>query len=191
MAAWLDLTHDVRGWSLLDTGRMDDIVQSMSHPATQYPSICSFLGNTSRLSALRALFPQNNVTRRGPASLVQLHLSTTTARSEHPVWFTETSFAHPSTLDGPFMNPSANRPRHCPVQQNQWETSINIKDHILIRLVFPWTHVACFFVDGESKLNTVAHWLKASQGGIHTSPSDITSRMRVILNLTSPTATYH
>ncbi|KAF9890703.1 hypothetical protein FE257_005569 [Aspergillus nanangensis] len=191
MAAWLDLTHDATGWSLGDTGRMDDIVQSMTHPATQYPSVCSFLGNASRLSALRALFPQNNVTRRGPAGLVRLHLSTTTASTEHPVWFAEASFAHPPTLDGPFMTPSANRPRQYPVQQGQWETAIDIRDHILTRLVFPWTHVACFFVDGESELNTVSRWLEASQGGIHASPSDTPSRMRVILILTSPTATYN
>ena len=35
MAAWLDLVSDTTGWSLVDTGRMDEIVQGMSHPTTQ------------------------------------------------------------------------------------------------------------------------------------------------------------
>ncbi|KAL2836064.1 hypothetical protein BJX68DRAFT_274726 [Aspergillus pseudodeflectus] len=98
MAAWLDLVHNSTGWALVDTGRMDQIVQDMSHPTTQYPSLAYFLGNGNRVSALRSLFPQNNITRRGPAGLVRLYLSTTTASTEHPVWFVESGF-HDSTAN--------------------------------------------------------------------------------------------
>jgi len=80
MAAWLDLVHDSTGWALVDTGRMDQIVQDMSHPATQYPSLVYFLGNRNRVPALRSLFPQNNITRRGPAGLARLHLSASLGR---------------------------------------------------------------------------------------------------------------
>jgi hypothetical protein len=69
-AVWLDLVHESTGWALVDTGRMDQIVQDMSHPTTQYPSLVYFLGNANRVPALRSLFPQNNITRRGPAGLV-------------------------------------------------------------------------------------------------------------------------
>ncbi|KAH8430135.1 uncharacterized protein LDX57_007805 [Aspergillus melleus] len=192
MAAWLGLSHDdAAGWSLIDTGRMDDIVQDMSHPATQYPSVLSFLGNDSRVTALRALFPQNNVTRRGPAGLVRLHLSTTTANTEHPVWFTESSFARPPTVDGSSIAPSADRSRRYPVRQDRLETPCDIKDHLLTRLVFPWTHVACFFVDGENELKTVTSWLAATHEGVHASPSDKPGPVRIILILTEPTATYN
>ncbi|KAH8430231.1 uncharacterized protein LDX57_007900 [Aspergillus melleus] len=192
MAAWLDLTHDdAAGWSLVDTGRVDDIVQDMSHPATQYPSVLSFLGNDSRVAALRALFPQNNVTRRGPAGLVRLHLSTTTANTEHPVWFTESSFTRPPTIDGSTIAPSADRSRRYPVRQGRFETPCDIKDHLLTRLVFPWTHVACFFADGENELKALTSWLAATHGDIHASPSDTPSLVRVILILTDPTAIYN
>lgn len=77
-------------------GRMDQIVQDMSHPTTQYPSLVYFLGNGNRVPALRSLFPQNNITRRGPAGLARLHLSTTTTSTEHPIWIAESGF-HDST----------------------------------------------------------------------------------------------
>lgn len=72
MAAWLDISHDSSGWSLVDTGRFDALVQSMSHPDTQFPALICFAGNGNRVKALRALFPHNNITRRGPAALARL-----------------------------------------------------------------------------------------------------------------------
>ena len=78
MAAWLDLVSDATGWSLVDTGRLEEVVQDMNHPESQFPSFIYFAGNGNRIKALRALFPRNNVTRKGPAGLVRLHLSTTT-----------------------------------------------------------------------------------------------------------------
>jgi hypothetical protein len=63
MAAWLDLAHNATGWSLVNTGWMDEIVQGIAHPTTQYPSFLSFLGNSNRMVALRSLFPHNNVRR--------------------------------------------------------------------------------------------------------------------------------
>ncbi|SPB50619.1 Ankyrin repeats (3 copies) family protein [Aspergillus niger] len=87
--AWLDLTQGATGWSLVDTGRMNEIVQDMSHPATQYSSLISFVGNYNRMLALRSLFPHNNVLRRSSAGVIRLHLSIITAHNEYPIWFAE------------------------------------------------------------------------------------------------------
>ncbi|KAH2978233.1 hypothetical protein KXW58_004936 [Aspergillus fumigatus] len=91
MAVWLGLAHDTTGPSLVDTGRMDGIVQGMAHPTTQYPSLLPFLGNDNRMEALRSLFPHNNVRRRASAGLIRLHLCTTTSHTEYPVLFAEAS----------------------------------------------------------------------------------------------------
>ncbi|KAH8430168.1 uncharacterized protein LDX57_007838 [Aspergillus melleus] len=171
MAAWLDLSgDDAAGWSLVDTGRMDDIVQSMSHPATQYPSVLSFLGNDSRVAALRALFPQNNVTRRGPAGLVRLHLSTTTANTEHPVCAIRRSF---STV------PSSARPIRNAVRHQR-----------------PPPHETGVSVDARSvflcgRRERAEGWLAETHGDNHASPADTPSLVRVILILTDPTAIYN
>lgn len=105
MAAWLDLTHDSAGWSVVDTGRMDEIMQGMSHPTMQYLSLICFLGNGNQVPVLRSLFPHNNVTHRGPAGLTRLHLSTKTASTEHPVLFTDCSFSNPLVLSKCCRNP--------------------------------------------------------------------------------------
>lgn len=85
MAFWLDLAHDTMGGFLVDTGRMDEIVQGLAYPTTQYPSLLSFLGNDNRMAALRSLFLHNNVRRRGSAGLIRLHLCTTTLHIEYPI----------------------------------------------------------------------------------------------------------
>jgi hypothetical protein len=63
MAIWLDLAPNTTGWSLVDTGRMDEIMQGMAHLATQYPSLVSFLGNGNHMAVLHSLFPYNNIRR--------------------------------------------------------------------------------------------------------------------------------
>lgn len=48
-----------------------------------------------------------------------------------------------------------------------------------------------FLYGWRNELKTVTRWLDAYQRGIHASPLNIPSRIRVILILTSPTATYN
>jgi hypothetical protein len=192
MAAWLDLVHNSTGWALVDTGRMDQIVQDMSHPTTQYPSLAYFLGNGNRVSALRSLFPQNNITRRGPAGLVRLHLSTTTASTEHPVWFAESGF-HDSTanhVDGRLV--SASHHRHYPLPPMTGGLAMDLKHHVWRRGLFPWMSVLCLFVDGSAELQAAHELLDRSPTEIHAGRHSTSSTgMRVIMVLTDPSAEYH
>lgn len=57
MAAWLDLVSGAGELSLVDTGRLDTIIREMSYPREQYLSILYFAGNSTRMNALRGLFP--------------------------------------------------------------------------------------------------------------------------------------
>lgn len=190
MAAWLDLVSDSVGWSLVDTGRMDEIVQGMSHPTTQYPSILCFIGNKNRVQAIRSLFPHNNTTRRGPAGLARLHLSTTTANTEHPVIFAESSLCDPSALGECCNNPlSADRHRRYPVRGSKAESPLDLKRHVIRQLLFPWTHVVCLFVDNMAELKMARTLLEGSHttmtAGYHATPPTM---MRVVMVLTNPTA---
>jgi hypothetical protein len=91
MAAWLDLAYNATGWSLVNTGWMDEIMQGMAYLTMQYPSLLSFLGNGNCMAALRSLFPHNNIRHQGSAGLICLHLCTTTSHTEYPILFTEAS----------------------------------------------------------------------------------------------------
>lgn len=191
MAAWLDLVHDSTGWALVDTGRMDQIVQDMSHPTTQYPSLVYFLGNRNRVPALHSLFPQNNITRRGPAGLARLHLSTTTASTEHPIWFVESGL-HDSTAnhdDGRVV--SADHHRHYSLPPMTGGSAMDLKYHVWRRALFPWTSVLCLFVDGSAGLQAAHDLLDRSPTEIHAGRHPTSTGMRVIMALTDPSAEYH
>lgn len=190
MAAWLGLVSDSVGWSLVDTRRMDEIVQGMSHPTTQYPSVFSFIGNRNRMPALRSLFPHNNTTRRGPAGLVRLHLSTTTANTEYPVLFAESSLCDPSVSGECCNNPLfADHHRIYPVRGSKIESPVDLKRHVIRQLLFPWTHVVCLFVDNMIELKMARSLLEGSHttmaAGYHTAPPSL---MRAVIVLTNPTA---
>ncbi|KAJ5642768.1 hypothetical protein N7490_006768 [Penicillium lividum] len=62
MAAWLDLVNEDGAWTLVDTGRLEELVQGMPCPKRQCPCLVYFAGGLNRLKALRALNPHNNVT---------------------------------------------------------------------------------------------------------------------------------
>ncbi|KAJ6171506.1 hypothetical protein N7470_000573 [Penicillium chermesinum] len=65
MAAWLDILTDAAGRTLVDTGRLEKLVGDLENPESQSPSLVYFAGGDSRVAALQALFPYNNITRRG------------------------------------------------------------------------------------------------------------------------------
>jgi hypothetical protein len=191
MAAWLDLAHNATGWSLVDTGRMDEIVQGMAHPTTQYPSLLSFLGNGNRLAALRSLFPHNNVRRRGSAGLIRLHLCTTTSHTEYPILFTEASLHDLPDVGKWSVFPSMDGLRRYPFRRNHFKSTAKIVHHLLTRLIFPWTHVVCLFLDSMRELKMARSLLEEAQTSIQAGEhSAAAARMRVIVVLTSPTAAY-
>jgi hypothetical protein len=98
MAAWLDLVKENEAWDLVDTNRLEQLVQELPNPKYQYPSLLYFYGNSNRKKALRALFPYNNITRKGPAGLIRLHLSTKTAHTQNPILFAESGLCLEQSL---------------------------------------------------------------------------------------------
>jgi hypothetical protein len=170
---------------------MDQIVQDMSHPATQYPSLVYFLGNTNRVPALRSLFPQNNITRRGPAGLVRLHLSTTTASTEHPIWFAESGLQDSTAGHVDTRMASADHHRHYPLPPMTGGSAMDLKHHVWRRALFPWTSVLCLFVDGSAELQAAHDLLDRSPTEIHAGRPTSSIGMRVIMVLTDPSAEYH
>lgn len=187
--AWLDLTQDAMGRSLVDTGRLDELVQGMSRPAVQYPSLIAFVGNHHRMRALRSLFPQNNVLRRGSGGIIRLHLSTTTAHTSYPILFAESSLQDlPAVSEGVTPRAQADVRRY-PLDGNGFPTT-GVKASLLTRLVFPWMHVVCVFVDGLAEWETVKRLLEAPHSRIHAGTSSTPPRVRVIVVLTKPRAVY-
>lgn len=189
MAAWIDLLCDATSQSLVDTGRLEEIVQGMSHPKTQYPSFISFIGNGNRIQALRALFPNNNVTRRGPAGLARLHLSTATAHTEHPIIFAESSLSGQTGLgDTERVRHSAEKHRRFSVPRGNSPLA-HLQQEVIRERILPWTHILCLFVGTGPEVKDLQQLLMRPRGRLRTGTHPSPYVMRVIIILTgSPKA---
>lgn len=186
MASWLDLVSESTGWSLLDTGRLDDTIQNLNHPRTQYPSVLYFAGNDNRIKALQALFPGNNITRRGPTGLARLHLSTATASTTNPVIFAESTLFNQSGF-GESGRPrwSSDRHRHYEISRDKSRTLSELQFQVITQFLFPWIHVLCLFVDSAFEIEEVLKLLNAPRGKVMVGGRPVGSSMRVIMVLTS------
>ncbi|KAJ5640332.1 uncharacterized protein N7484_008194 [Penicillium longicatenatum] len=184
MAAWLDLVSEATGWTLVDTGRLESLVQGMSHPESQYPSLLYFAGNASRVKALQALFPHNNITRRGPAGFTRLHLSTETANSQHPVLFAEGSLRRDSGQGESSLCPwPTEKLQIYPIVPSRKSTIADIQCHVLSKLILPWTQVLCYFVDTTADLYKIRQLLTIPRRKARIGSQPIPDFLRVIVVL--------
>jgi hypothetical protein len=184
MAAWLDVVADDAGWSLFDTGRLEDMMQSMSNPKTQYPFWIHFAGNANRIKALRALFPRNNVTRKGPAGLVQLHLSTTTAYTSNPIVFSESEVLtknSPGNTRWPTHLIEKRRKYHLPDGDSSSAALEKRQQDVIRQLVLPWTQILCLFVNTESEIRAAQRLLQEPRPRLGVGDDVISNDMHIIV----------
>ncbi|OQD76228.1 hypothetical protein PENANT_c121G06279 [Penicillium antarcticum] len=185
MAAWLDLVSESTGWTLVDTGRMKELVQGMSHPHTQFPSVVYFAGNGSRIKALRALFPHNNITRRGPAGLVRLHLSTGTANTQNPILLAESSLSNVSGLgESSLRRWSSDNVQRYRILQGGTRRVLDIQQQVISQMLLPWTNVFCLFVDTQSDIRDACQLLKRPRQTVTIGSQSIPDLMRTVVILT-------
>lgn len=185
MAAWLDLVPETTGWSLVDTGRLERLVEELGHPATQYPSLIWFAGNGNRIKALQALFPHNNITRRGPTGLAQLHISTETADTENPVLFAETDlFNICGERKTNISDLSRERIQRYHIAQDGSRSTADTRRHVITNILFAFTHVLCFFVDTPSEMQEVVEMVESPHHKFKIGSRSAPDFTRVIIVLT-------
>ena len=169
---WFDISGD-QTFLLHDTGRITRLALELPFPDKQFPSTLFFIGGESRRTALRQLFPNNNVNRGNANGLIKLNIDTSTLTSDFPILFADgnLSFRIPSKLGGVTCHRTASYPIN-------W-SSRNSHELILAthaRLVAPFTEVICLFADDFSSLSEVAtllvSWIEL------TSPTDAPNRIR-------------
>ncbi|KAJ5460990.1 uncharacterized protein N7458_002542 [Penicillium daleae] len=189
MAAWLDLVPDVKGWSLIDTGRLQEILQDMSHPESQFPSFIYFAGNGHRMKALRALFTQNNVTRKGPAGLVRLHVSPATVRTESPIIFAESNLGNRTGLGATSVcGQSITNSRRWPIHHALPHEFEDLERAVIRKLLFPWTDIFCTFVDSLSEIENLKMLFQNPREKLVVGGQEVPETMRMIIVLDeSPT----
>ncbi|CAG8656130.1 unnamed protein product, partial [Penicillium salamii] len=162
MAAWLDLVSENEVWNLVDTNRLEELVQELPYPKWQYPSLLYFTGNSNRMKALRALFPYNNITRKGPSGLIRLHLSTNTAHTQSPVLFAESSLNLEHSMgDSKWLKHSTTKHRSFSITGTEGLLPpARLQQEVKRELVLPWTQVLCLFLDSVADIQAARNLLQ-------------------------------
>ena len=169
--------------------RATSIIQQMTDPATQHPSMIFFLGRKCKDTALREIFPHNNIRRGRYDGLVNLRLDSSTISADVPLIIADADpFACiPSRIGAVSCHRTNALPLNwrLPPPKNPIYT-------LYARLVALFTDVVCIFADDFGGLDSVTSFLK--QWIEHGNPSDLPLSLRprviVVLREDSVAATY-
>ncbi|KAL8939685.1 MAG: hypothetical protein Q9216_003225 [Gyalolechia sp. 2 TL-2023] len=175
---WVNLT-DGEHLYLHYGERVAHILEELTEPRIQYPSIIFFLGKYNRDLALRQIFPRNNIRRTQHNGTINLRLDSSTMSADYPIWFADSdplSKIHSST---------GMHTCHDTISKVLgWSTSqsLNPLDIIYYRLIFPFTDVVCIFADDVGGLQAVAlmlgRWIRT--GSASTLPKEHRPRLVIV-----------
>lgn len=160
MGLWLDVVPEATGNVLLDTGRLESLIEELPDPRAQYPSLIWFAGNENRVKALQALFPHNNITRRGQTGFSRIHISTHTAHADNPILVAESNIFNDS---GAGQSKRCRFPaeisRRYPICQGR--RLEDVRQHLNVNAFLAWTHVLCIFVDTPAEMRKALEMIES------------------------------
>ncbi|CAG8029242.1 unnamed protein product [Penicillium nalgiovense] len=187
MAAWLDLVKENEAWNLIDTNRLEQLVQELPNPKCQYPSLLYFSGNSNRKKALRVLFPYNNITRKCPAGLIRLHLSTKTANTQNPILFAESSLCLEQSLgDSRWLKHSTTKHQTFSVAGAEGTLPpARLQQEAKKQLVLPWTQILCLFLDSVPDIQAATNLLQRPRRQLNIGDEVVPAPTQVIIVLTN------
>lgn len=187
MAAWLDLVKENEAWDLVDTNRLEQLVQELPNPKYQYPSLLYFYGNSNRNKALRALFPYNNITRKGPAGLIRLHLSTKTAHTQNPILFAESGLCLEQRLgDSKWLKNSTTKHQTFSLGGADGTlTPARLQQEVKRQLVLPWTQILCLFLDSVPDIQAATNLLQRPRPQLTIGDEVVPAPLQVVIVLTN------
>jgi len=187
MAAWLDLVSENEVWNLVDTNRLGELVQELPYPKWQYPSLLYFTGNSNRMKALRGLFPYNNITRKGPAGLIRLHLSTKTPNTQHPILFAESSLCPEHSLgDSKWLRHSTTKHRSFSIAGAEGKLSLaRLQQEVKRQLVLPWTQILCLFLDSAPDIQGARNLLQQPRRQLIIGDEAVPAPAQIVIVLTN------
>ncbi|CAG8892845.1 unnamed protein product [Penicillium nalgiovense] len=187
MAAWLDLVKENEAWDLVDTNRLEQLVQELPNPKYQYPSLLYFYGNSNRNKALRALFPYNNITRKGPAGLIRLHLSTKTAHTQNPILFAESGLCLEQSLgDSKWLKNSTTKHQTFSLGGADGTlTPARLQQEVKRQLVLPWTQILCLFLDSVPDIQAATNLLQRPRRQLTIGDEVVPAPLQVVIVLTN------
>ena len=145
-----------------DHGRFAQIVRSLEDPRRQYPGLVHFVGSSSKVQAVRHLFPRLRTGPRLPNALLNLRLDSTSSSDDHPVLISD------SNLHVDTRSSIQTRQNHGTAHHLSWspESLDSLYDVVHARLIFLFSDVVCVFADDFGGLDAlvprITEWVRLS-----------------------------
>jgi len=185
---WFQLAGD-QDFHLHYGNRTRYVVQEMTHPSTQYPSMVFFIGKKSKDIALRQIFPNNNL-GRGQTQNINLRLDSTTFSSDFPLLLAD---GDPFAICPYRLGVMAcHENRTFPIAWRAPRTQ-SVTRALYARLVSLFSDVICIFADDFGGLHEVGNLLIAwiRLGSPSRSSIDIRPRVVIVVNEEAAAATHN
>jgi hypothetical protein len=145
---WVDISQKDLEFSVSYGARMRHVLGTLASPSDQFPSVAFFVGKRTKVLALRALFPENNITRRQSHGIANLHIASNAGSSSHPLLFAD------CTPGADVVNQIGTRTRCHEFKRfrlGSWATNSvarpSLVEQIQAQLLFVFTDVVCIFAD--------------------------------------------
>ncbi|KAI2839628.1 hypothetical protein CBS11350_7459 [Aspergillus niger] len=176
MATWLALERETGGWVIADTGRMEKVVHGMTNPTAQHPSVQLFVGGQTKLQALRALNPQNNITRQSNVGFARLHEASVV--SAYSVLIIESTLS-PSAQEAWHRQKSGTTQRYH-IRDSHSQTYQEMRDLLYRQFLLPSAHLVCLFA---ADFGGIARLKSALESWSYPTAPDSDNRDRILPRL--------
>lgn len=172
--AWLQLSGSPQA-IIQDEHQLQRIVQGLTNPASQTPSLVLFVGPREKEHILRNLFPFNNFKRNTKrySGTINIRIDTTTLNSDHPVLFADSDPFRPC-----FESLNTTQCHETSSYLTSWKASSNenLYDIVHARLICLFADVVCFLCTDawgeDSVVERLYSWVAAGP------PSDVPPLLR-------------
>lgn len=152
---WLQVANG-KDIALIDTGRLGRIVEELTNPVTQQPSLLLFIGRKAKNQALRELFP-HHIKKGRNDGVVNPRIDNTSIYSNHPVLFAESD---PSATIASTPSLACHESESFPIRWASPTTVHGIYDCLHARILCPFTDVVCVFADDFPNFDCVVDRLR-------------------------------
>ncbi|KAL9042037.1 MAG: hypothetical protein Q9214_003905 [Letrouitia sp. 1 TL-2023] len=178
--AWLQLSGSPEA-TIYDEDRLSRILSELGDPCNQTPSLLLFVGQQGKDTALRDIFPSNNLKRSDKRlkGVVNLRVDTTTVHANHPILFADSD---------PFIvaSSSLSSASYCHQIRSYlvgWKATspANLFDVVHARLLCLFADVICVFCDAAWNEGDVVERLQAWAAAGSASTCSVSIRPRVII----------
>ncbi|MCJ1231936.1 hypothetical protein MMC12_008615 [Toensbergia leucococca] len=156
--AWLHVTN-AKEITLLNPGRMTRVIDELTKPATQQPSILLFLGRKAKNLAVRELFPENNIRKGQRDGLATLRVDNSSLYSDYPILFAESDPI--TTISSAANLSSCHETESISLQWSKVTAVHDLYDILHARLFCLFTDVLCVFAEDFATFDDVVKRLKA------------------------------